>query len=544
MQRSLCTLIPFVALTFAGCEAGDEFGIAGGPADLLTRAERSDYLETSRHAEVIEFLETVVRMDDRMSLTTFGFTNEARAIPLVTVAQGLADRSPAAIRENGKLVLYLQGNIHGGEVEGKEALQILLREIASGQHDSWFNDMILLVAPVYNADGNDAVGLNNRPGQNGPAGGMGQRPNAQGLDLNRDHMKLNSPEARSVARLVGDYAPHVTMDLHTTNGTNHAYFLTYSPPLHPNTDPAIISLLRDRLLPDVTETIRDKHGMNFYYYGNAGGGGGAAPGGQANLPRWSTFDSRPRFNNNYLGLRNRIAILSEAFAYASFEDRIAATLYFVQETVDWAEAHASEIRAVVEIAETRPLVGTQLSVRNRIALTHPEPVDILMGAVETRYNAAGRPYNHRLDVLTPTPMWEYGSFESTEDETVPAAYIIPPVQQLQPVLDRLESHGVPMRTLNASRTMIVESFRIDSTSVAAQPFQSVNERTLWGAWVEGEQEIPARTIIISMDGPHARLAFYLLEPRADDGFTDWAILDRWIDGDGAFPILRSHTPIL
>ena len=543
MQRSLCTLILFVALTFAGCEAGDEFGIARGPADLLTRAERSDYLETSRHAEVIEFLETVVRMDDRMSLTTFGFTNEARAIPLVTVAQRLADRSPAAIRESGKLVLYLQGNIHGGEVEGKEALQILLREIASGQHDSWFNDMILLVAPVYNADGNDAVGLNNRPGQNGPAGGMGQRPNAQGLDLNRDHMKLNSPEARSVARLVGDYAPHVTMDLHTTNGTNHAYFVTYSPPLHPNTDPAIISLLRDRLLPDVTETIRDKHGMNFYYYGNAGGGGGA-PGSQANLPRWSTFDSRPRFNNNYLGLRNRIAILSEAFAYASFEDRIAATLYFVQETVDWAEAHGGEIRAAVEIAETRPLVGTRLSVRNRIALTHPEPVDILMGAIETRYNAAGRPYNNRLDVLTPTPMWEYGSFESTEDETVPAAYIIPPVQQLQPVLDRLESHGVPMRTLDASRTMVVESFRIDSTSVAAQPFQSVNERTLWGAWVEGEQEIPARTIIISMDGPHARLAFYLLEPRADDGFTDWAILDRWIDGDGAFPILRSHTPIL
>ncbi|MEC7847277.1 MAG: M14 family metallopeptidase [Gemmatimonadota bacterium] len=538
-------MILFVALTFTGCEAGDEFGIAGRPADLLTRAERSDYLETSRHAEVIEFLETVVRMDDRMSLTTFGFTNEARAIPLVTVAQRLADRSPAAIRESGKLVLYLQGNIHGGEVEGKEALQILLREIASGQHDSWFNDMILLVAPVYNADGNDAVGLNNRPGQNGPAGGMGQRPNAQGLDLNRDHMKLNSPEARSVARLVGDYAPHVTMDLHTTNGTNHAYFVTYSPPLHPNTDPAIISLLRDRLLPDVTETIRDKHGMNFYYYGNAGGsGGGAAPGGQANLPRWSTFDSRPRFNNNYLGLRNRIAILSEAFAYASFEDRIAATLYFVQETVDWAEAHAGEIRAAVEIAETRPLVGTQLSVRNRIALTHPEPVDILMGAIETRYNAAGRPYNNRLDVLTPTPMWEYGSFESTEDETVPAAYIIPPVQQLQPVLDRLESHGVPMRTLDASRTMVVESFRIDSTSVAAQPFQGVNERTLWGAWVEGEQEIPARTIIISMDGPHARLAFYLLEPRADDGFTDWAILDRWIDGDGAFPILRSHTPIL
>ena len=455
------------------------------------------------------------------------------------------------------MVLYLQGNIHGGEVEGKEALQILLREIASGQHASWLDDMILLIAPLYNADGNDAVGLNNRPGQNGPAGGMGRRPNAQGLDLNRDHMKLNSPEARSIARLVGDYAPHLTMDLHTTNGTDHAYYVTYSPPLHPNTDPAIISLLRDRLLPDVTETIRDEHGMNFYYYGNAGGGGGrgaprgrggrgaggGAAGDQANLPRWATFDSRPRFNNNYLGLRNRVAILSEAFAYATFEDRIAATLYFVQETVDWAEAHVDEIRGAVETAEARPLVGTRLSVRNQIASTHPEPVDILMGEVETLYNPGGRPYSNRLDVVTPTPMWEYGTFESTEDEVVPAAYIIPPVQQLQPVLDRLESHGIPMRTLTASRTVSVESFRIDSMSIAAQPFQDVRERTVWGAWVEGERELPAGTVVISMDGPHARLAFYLLEPRADDGFTDWAILDLWIDGDGIFPILRSHTPI-
>ena len=99
-----------------------------------------------------------------------------------------------------------------------------------------------------------------------------------------------------------------------------------------------------------------------------------------------------------------------------------------------------------------------------------------------------------------------------------------------------------MRTLDAPRTIPVESFRIDSMSVAAQPFQGVKERTVWGAWVEGEQEVPAGTIVIPMDGPHARLAFYLLEPRADDGFTNWAILDRWIAEDGVFPIVRAHVP--
>ena len=135
-----------------------------------------------------------------------------------------------------------------------------------------------------------------------------------------------------------------------------------------------------------------------------------------------------------------------------------------------------------------------------------------------------------------------GGCWNNESDNCPA-YVIPPVQQLQPVLDRLESHGVPMRALAAARTIQVESFRIDSMSVAAQPFQQVNERTVWGAWVEGERELPAGTVVISMDGPHARLAFYLLEPRADDGFTDWAILDRWIVGDGTFPVLRSHAPI-
>jgi hypothetical protein len=238
-----------------------------------------------------------------------------------------------------------------------------------------------------------------------------------------------------------------------------------------------------------------------------------------------------------------VAILSEAFSYATFEDRINATLYFIQETVNWADANTDAIREAVATAENRSLVGTQLSVRNQVALTHPEPVDILMGEVERLYNAAGRAYSNRLDVVTPTPMMEYGSFESTEDETVPAAYLIPPVPQLQPVLDRLESHGVPMITLEAARTVAVESFRIDSMSVAGQPFQGVNERTVWGAWVAGDQALPEGTVVVPMDGPHARLAFYLLEPRADDGFTNWAIFDQWLGAGGPFPVLRSHNPI-
>ena len=186
---------------------------------FLTRAERTEYRETSSYADVVDFLQRAAASEALVHYTTYGYTNEGRALPLAAVGD-VEDASPASVRASGKTVVYLQGNIHGGEVCGKEALQVLLRDLLAGRHREWRESMVLLIAPVYNADGNERVSLTNRGRQHGPIGGMGQRPNAQGHDLNRDHMKLDSPEARSVARLLSEYDPQVAIDLHTTNGTS------------------------------------------------------------------------------------------------------------------------------------------------------------------------------------------------------------------------------------------------------------------------------------------------------------------------------------
>ncbi|HEY0876658.1 MAG TPA: M14 family metallopeptidase [Vicinamibacterales bacterium] len=515
---------------------------------LKTRPERTDFQETSTYQEVVDFMNAVARAaPNRVFLTTFGETNEKRALPLAVV--GAPAATPEAVRQTGKLRVYIQGNIHGGEVEGKEAAQMLLREFAQGKHDDWLKTMVFLIAPIYNADGNEKFALNNRGPQHGPMGGQGQRPNAQRLDLNRDHMKLDSPEARAVVRLMTDYDPHVSMDLHTTNGSRHAYFLTYAPPLNPATDPAIIDLLRQDWLPWVTKTIKSKYDWDYYYYGNTGGGGGrgrggrggaaAAPAGPAPERAWRSFDSRPRFNNNYIGLRNRFAVLSEAYAYASFKDRILATSRFVEENMNYVAANAPRIRKIVEAADAKQIIGTQLGLRAQ--LKRGEVVEILMGeTTQEKHPVDGHTMELRKDVRNPEKMVEYGTFEATETERVPTTYYIP--ADLTVAIDHLRAHGVRTRTLEKPTRVAVEEFQITGNTQAQRAFEGHNERTLEGKWTPAERELPAGTVVVDIKQPLGRLAFYLIEPRSDDGLVDWNILDPVLGEEvTVYPIVRSRN---
>ncbi len=496
---------------------------------LQTRAEATGYAETSRYADVMAFLEGVTARSPLMHRTSYGYTTEGRAMPLVVVG-AVAAATPEAVRASGKLRVLLQGNIHAGEVEGKEALLELLREIAAGAHPAWADSLVLLVTPIYNADGNERVGLYNRPWQHGPVGGMGQRPNAQGLDLNRDHTKLASPEARAFTRLLNEYDPHVTLDLHTTDGSFHGYHLTYAPGLNPNTAPPLDAFLRTRLFPAVTETLAREDRLLVYYYGNFDGFEQRP---KNNPPGWYTFDHRPRFNNSYVALRNRVAILSEAYSYLPFEERIFATKQFVAAILDYAATHAPAVRRAIVQAEAAPVAGTPVAVRSDFAA--PDTVQILVGDVtEERNPYTGALMYRRASVARPTTMLEYGTFAGTEFVTAPQAYLVPASEKA--VLERLEAHGI--RHVPAPPEAQVEAFRIDSVRTATRAFQNVNEQTLFGAY----ERLPAQSTegmrMVPVAGPLARLTVYLLEPRSDDGFVNWGLFEGRLQGATVYPILR------
>lgn len=519
---------------------------AGGQSlnPLLTRAERSGFQETTRYQEVMALVQEAAARHPGIHLTTFGYSFEGRPLPLVVVG-AVGDPSPEAVLASGKTRIYLQGGIHAGEIAGKEALLILLREMAEGRHAHWADSLVLLIAPLYNPDGNERVNLRNRPRQNGPVGGMGTRANAQDLDLNRDQTKLDAPESRSLVRLYNRYDPHVMVDLHTTNGTRHAYHLTYAPPLSPNTPPEIDELLRSRWLPEITARVKAKHGWDMYYFGDVSGGRGGQEQG------WYTFDHRPRFVTNYIGLRNRFGILGEAYAYATFEERIRISQWFVEELVEFAYRNASEIRRRTAQADSRSLVGDSLAVLATFQRS-AEPVTILLGEVDEERNPfTGDIMFRRRDVRNPVQLYEFGTFRATERVQVPQGYLVPPGEgpaqrELQTALERLAAHGVRSSVLSGPVTLTVEVFQVDSVATQPQAYQGRQGQTVRGAYRRETLTLPAGTTWIPMDQPLARVAFALLEPRSDDGFVAWGFFSQTLQGGRLYPIYRAPpgaTPV-
>jgi len=520
--------------------------------DLKSRAERSNYAETSRYADVIEFINELQKLSPSVKVESFATTNEGRELPLVILSRP-AVSSPREAALSGKPVVFILANIHAGEVEGKESAQHLMRDVATGPLAALMDKIILLVAPIYNADGNERIDINNRTAQNGPTGGVGTRENAQRLDLNRDFMKLESPEARGLIDAFNRWDPHVVMDLHTTNGSYHGYHLTYAPPLNPNTDARITSFAREKLLPAVTRALKAKHNYRVYYYGNfvdpqrptseLGGDRQGTP------KAWATFDHRPRFGTNYIGLRNRLAILSEAYSYLDFRARVDVTDKFVRSVLQYVADHAAEVVSVIREADRRSATsgltaGNEEGFGINFELKpSTKPVDILVGSVTRTVDSRNnRPRLQATDEARPVKMAEWGEFRAARRLSAPAAYLLRPDQK--PVIDKLLAHGITVEVTRREETFDVERYTVKTVARAQRPFQGHREAKFEVVKADAQEKFPAGSFIVSMRQPRAPLAFYLLEPESDDGFANWNFFDEETDramkenSSAVFPVFR------
>jgi hypothetical protein len=485
--------------------------------DLLTVAERSGFTRTARHADVLELVDALVASSPLASRATLGHSVEGRELPLLIVADPpLADAAAArAAAADGKVVVFAFANIHAGEVCGKEALPILARELLAepgdAAHRAWLERLVMVFAPIYNADGNERFAADNRPGQDGPDE-MGVRPNAMGLDLNRDYMKLEAPETRAMVRLLQEWDPHLVMDLHTTNGSLHRYDLTWAPPLNPAGPTPALALVRDRLLPDVAASLAARTGIDTFPYGNF----------EDDHGRWATYSSLPRFGAQYHGLRGHLSVLSEAYSKLSFERRVVATREFVAEILSWTAAHAEEVRDAysegrADVVARGQRGGDLVAIRHELASSaHPVQVK---GWEEIRDEDGqvldrGAPRDRMVE--------HFDHFEPVAFVRRPLAYLVPAA--MTDLLEVLSLHGIATERWPEEGEAVpadVEVYRLDAVTsgenaylghgtpdVSATPRPETRNLTHDDGWV-----------IVPTSQPLGSLVVHLLEPEAEDALA-------------------------
>ena len=517
------------------------------PRDLTstrpqTRAERSGFTETSTHADVVAFLDSL-RVGQRIHLGSLGRSSQGRDIPLVIASRPLV-RSAAEAKRTNRPIVYIQGNIHGGEVEGKEALLSLLRDWTRDQYANVLDSVVIVAVPIYNPDGNDAFGPQerNRGAQNGPAI-IGQRANGQGLDLNRDYIKAEAPETQAAIEMFRTWDPDVFIDLHTTNGSYHGYALTYAPPLNPAarfTGPFV----RDTVLPVLRLNVRTRFRMETFPYGNFIS--------QDSVERgWFTYDHRPRYGTNYYGLRGRVGILSEAYSHDPFRKRVASTYAFVSELLsiiannaeDFVETGDDADRRTTAFAST-PGSSPPVAIRSRITRS-PHTEDLLVEEVvrtgdSVRTEPGLRPGLRRTGKIRTVKVPVFDRFEPVLEQSLPYAWVIP--AEHGPVVEQLRRHGVFVEQIDVASTMRAQRFVVDSVVRAnnASPGHGQHrEVRVTGSWQGADTlGVAAGAFVVRGAQPLGILALYLLEPQSDDGLVTWNFMDQWLTSGQPYPIAR------
>ncbi len=511
----------------------------------VTKAEATEYKATSRYSDVIHFIEALQQQSLKLRVETLGISAEGRKIPLLVIGDPVP-ASPLELLYDDRLVVYIQAGIHAGEVEGKEAALMLARDLALESLSPYLDNVVLLIAPIFNPDGNEKISPDNRRNQVGPEQGVGVRTNGLNLDLNRDGMKLESPEVLGlVQNVLLRWDPAVLLDSHTHNGSYHEEFVTYVWSLNPNGDTALIRYMSDVARPAIDGILKEKYNTKSIPHGDFMSIKEPEKG-------WRPLGPQPRYLSNYFGLRNRLGILNENYPYADFKTRVIGAYHLFHALLEYCENSRNEIQQMIRAADEK-------TVRRGLAPTSEDLFAVeydvrpikdkitVNGYVMEQYQTeSGRMRARRTDKTQTYTMPFFAEFFAKRSVQLPFGYLIPSPAPEAEV--KLLQHGILVERLTQARTLSVQGFKVEELKGQQRPYQGHRLNSVTGEYFQEEVEFPAGSLFIPLAQPLANVAAYLLEPESDDGLLVWNFFDRqlapqWGRAQQAYPVYKLMQPV-
>ena len=504
-MRSLCAILLLALAPLTHAQSA-----------LTTVSERSGFVETGRYEEVVALCDAFARLYPKaVRCTTFGTTPEGRPMKALVASTSGALTSEQAQRR-GLPVVLIQGGIHAGEIDGKDAGFLALREVLEGRAANGALDRLVWVfVPVFNVDGHERFGAWNRPNQRGPKE-MGWRTTAQNYNLNRDYLKADTPEMQAMLQLVQRWDPLVTVDLHATNGAQFEHDISIQvEPVHAGD--AGLRTAGLALRTGVIDDLAKQGSLPLPYYPSFVVQDDPTSGFEDGVPP-------PRFSHGYFLLRNRIAMLVETHSWKEYPVRVRITRNTV---VSVLEHVARDGASWLTTAKQADIAAASLGGRQ-------EPLTYVAAPAARTVEFRGYAYTRTTSDVSGALMTRY-------DETTPQVWKVPLKDEIRPgivvqapgagylvpaaeaswVAAVLKTHGVEYRLLGKAWRGDAQVFRATKSSFGSASVETHQRLTVEGDWTRESRATPAGALFVPIAQPRARLVMALLEPKAPDSLLAW-----------------------
>ncbi len=479
-----------------------------------TPFEKANLTHTPNYDESINFLTKLASSEPRYHITSIGKSAQGRDIWMLIASQE-GVKTPNALKANKKPTVLIQAGIHAGEIDGKDAGLMLLRDISKNNKAHLLNQVNLLFIPILNTDGHERSSPYNRVNQRGPSN-MGWRTTAQNLNLNRDYAKADAPEMQALFKAINQWQPTLYLDIHVTDGEDYQYDITYGFNGEHGYSPNISRWLSTALSPAINQRLKEHghlggplvFGMDKYNFTKG-------------LFGWT---ATPRYSNGWGDIRHLPTILVENHSLKPYHQRVLGTYVFLEATINKLASDANTLKAAIsqDIKQKHKTLTLAWSSDTQ----NPEYIDF-----------QGIEYRNAVDPLTGIKYVEwtgkaqryeklpvYWSRIPKTTVSIPSAYYIPP--QYQDVIHRLTVQGIKFDRLLEAKNLAVTQLTASNYSFGKVPFEG---RLTVNAEFNANQLttlLPAGTVRVPTSQKLGLLAVALLDPRGPDSLFSWGFFNQ------------------
>lgn len=505
MQQTIFTLLTAWGLACGGSSNAQEH---------RTVFEKSGGNKTVTYDELVGFYKQLDDDFPTIKRDTAGTTDAG--VPLDVVYYSRDGRFNAGQwKEENKLIILINNGIHPGEPDGIDASMMLLRDVAE-RRIAMPEHIVLAVIPVFNTGGMLNRGSYSRANQNGPEA-YGFRGNARNLDLNRDFIKMDALETRSLVALFHKLDPDIFIDNHVSNGADYQHVMTLLTPNAQKQGYYTGKFLKNTFEPRLYEMMKDR-GYDLVPYVNHWG----------NTPDkgWEQFYEPPRFASGYAALFNTFAFVPETHMLKPYKDRVKATYELMRCFIGFAAAQHEEIKGVRKMEQRVRQEKTEWTIDWKVDTTLW--TDISFKGYEAAYKPSAVSGKTRLYYDRSKPYTKqvpfYDKYMPARTAMAPRYYILK--QGWQEVVQRLKINEVEMHPLDKDTVMEVTVYRITDYETAKKPFEGHYLHTnVQFATTKETVKLQRGDYLIPLQQSAKRYLIETLEPNAPDAFFAWNFFD-------------------